>query len=129
MDHLRAAFTLDEPQRERLNREGRNYWWAHIAEIADRLGLPAAAVPKAELLRHLRDVSLLFLERGDAAPLAASLEAWVQAGGVMIACSTDGLDGLLGNELPDHRPQPECLCQSWFCSRKGITEGSKPLKS
>lgn len=105
MDPLRAGFTIDERRHEELNRQGRNYWWAYSAEILDRLGCGAIALPRAELPQRLAEVSLLFLEGGDASPFAAALDAWVRAGGVLIACNPDGLDSLFGNDLAGMCPQ------------------------
>jgi hypothetical protein len=104
--HLKAGYVLDERTRDGAHRQGRNYWWAYIAEVLDRLGLTAVEIPAAQLPQRLHEVSLILLGPGDASSVASELDGWVRAGGTLIACSPEGLDALFGNEFASRLPQP-----------------------
>lgn len=102
MRRLIAGYTFDASAKRRVNA---NYWWAYIAEILERLGLCADAIPITDLPHQLESLSLLFLGGIDAAPMAGDLERWVQSGGVLIACNQSYLDGLAGNRFAESVPQ------------------------
>lgn len=106
MGHLTAGYVIDEARRDEVNAQGRNYWWAYIAEVLDRLGLSAVEVPAVDLASRLSDLSLLFFGGTDARPVASDLDGWVRAGGILIACNSEGLDDLFGNEFAARIPQP-----------------------
>lgn len=106
MGRLQAGYVLDEHAKDDANRAGQNYWWVYIAEVLDRLGLTATAVPPAEIARRLRDLSLLFVHGRDGSLRDADLDAWVRSGGTLIGCHCEGLDDLCGNELLSRAQQP-----------------------
>ncbi len=96
---LQAAYLFDEKVREEAHRNKRNYWWAYIAEILDRLGLTAVKVSPAELSKELSTLSLLFLGNTEGTPFTQELDAWVRAGGILIGSNVQGLDQIFGNQF------------------------------
>ena len=121
---LAVGVVWDEARREEANRDGRNYWYAYIWEMMDRLGVTASRIPPAALAKpeRLRRFGSIIIGGVDAAhhgsppshgaqpfilsnvegPPAVSGEArelvaaWVRAGGILIGFAPDGLDDLFG---------------------------------
>lgn len=110
--NLRAAWVYDEAQHVSLNSAGRNYWHVYTAEILDRLGLTADAVPPSALSdpAKLREYSLLFIGRiGDSRAVEAAspmLRAWVHDGGTLVGFAAEGLEPLFGVEAAGRMDQP-----------------------
>jgi len=105
--YLQAAYVFDEQSKAQANQESRNYWWTYMAEVVDRLGLTAERIQPADLPARLDDLSMVFVGPSEAEALAgypgfaASLQAWVASGGVLIACGAGQLDSVFGNEFSD----------------------------
>lgn len=105
MRPLNAAYVLEEQARKQAHQSDRNYWWAYIAEILDRLGLTADEVSPEELSERLGELAVLFVGDLDASGESSALEVWVREGGVLIGCRTRGLDALFGNRFLAAIPQ------------------------
>jgi hypothetical protein len=106
MPYLKAGYVIDESRWEELNRQGRNYWWAYIAEILDRVGLTASPVRLTELRERLPEFTVLFIGDAPVRDLVSDLKTWVDEGGMLVGCMTEGLDDLFGNEYAGRIPQP-----------------------
>ncbi|MEW6355273.1 MAG: hypothetical protein AB1696_03030 [Planctomycetota bacterium] len=105
-----VAFNHDPDLRAEANRAGRNYWHEYVKEVCDRLGATATAIPRRDLTRDgLSPFKVLMLGSlgKEDLPADAALDAWVSAGGVLIAFGMEGLDDLFGNECASVTPQPE----------------------
>lgn len=100
---LEAGLLFDEECRTAANQAERNYWWVYMHETLDRLGLSASVVSTDQLAAKLPGLSVLFIGPDEADRLTGAhvqvLSSWVRGGGVLIASATEGLDGILGNEL------------------------------
>jgi len=103
---LGAGYVFDKDARERANIGGRNYWWAYMAEVLSCLGLTAMPIPPDDLAGWLDGISVLFLDEIDAPHLLLELEAWVENGGTLVGCNTEGLDRIFGNVFATVKEQP-----------------------
>ncbi|UCH34526.1 MAG: hypothetical protein JSV65_18710 [Armatimonadota bacterium] len=109
---LDVGVVWDESAREQANRSGRNYWYAYIWDMLERLGIAAARVPPSALAtpkRLARLGSIILGGVAEAVPgeAAAALTEWVRAGGTLIGFAVEGLDGLFGIRPRAAVPQPE----------------------
>ena len=57
MPYLKTAYALDDAARQEANHAGRNYWWAYIEDILERLGLTAESVSPPDLQAWLSKLS------------------------------------------------------------------------
>lgn len=105
MPSLQAGYVLDRAEWLAENAAGRNYWWAYIAEVLERLGLSARELSPGDMPEALHELCVLFVGAMDLAAHVDDLNRWVRAGGVLIGSGTEGLDGLFGNESPEHVAQ------------------------
>lgn len=109
---LAVAVVWDEAQRREANRRKRNYWYAYIWEILDRLGVTACPLARSLLCRpgRLKRFGSIILggRPFDSVPAGAaeSLAAWVRGGGTLIVLAQEGLDSLLGIKPGRRIPQP-----------------------
>ena len=102
MPSLSVRYAFDDALRARANAEGRNYWYAYVAEILSRLGVCARPFPLQACAEAaaLAEVGVLVL--GDFAPdtlpaqAARALNRWVSDGGVLIGFATEGVDEVFG---------------------------------
>lgn len=95
---LAAAYVVDPELRAQCNEQGRNYWWAYISEINDRLGLNAEPVDVQSLPTRLQEFAVLIVGGTNQSLPRRELDAWVRAGGVLIGSACEGLDALFGVE-------------------------------
>ena len=101
--NLQAAYTYDSDLRIATNRQGKNYWYKYIREMNEQLGLRANEISRSSLEDEsaLNEVDILFI--GDYATaqvtdvMKSNLDTWTQAGGILIAFGTEGLDEIFGN--------------------------------
>lgn len=110
---LAVGVVWDDAEREAANRAGRNYWYAYVWEILDRLGVTAArihprALASARRLAHVGTIIVGGIDSGSL-PAGASecLGQWVRAGGTLIGFAPRGLDDLFGVEPQTPPPQPQ----------------------
>ncbi|MBO3803794.1 MAG: hypothetical protein JTT11_08020 [Candidatus Brockarchaeota archaeon] len=118
---LDAGYVFDKVAKERANRGGRNYWWAYMAEVLSCMGLTAKPIPPDGLAGRLDGISVLFLDGMDASHLLLELEAWVENGGTLVGCNTEGLDRIFGNALATLMEQPgdEFSVSGYFHLKEG----------
>jgi len=101
--NLQTAYTYDSELRIDANREGKNYWYKYIKEMNEQLGLRANEMPRSSLKDKsaLDEVGILFIGDYSTAQITdvmrSNLDDWVQAGGILIAFGTEGLDEIFGN--------------------------------
>ena len=104
MKPLATAYLWDDDLRETTNAQGRNYWYAYIEDLFERIGAPALRVGPEDLREPDTLARLATLALPDLAAdyLGAeqreALHAWVQGGGLLIGLATAGLDELFGVE-------------------------------
>ena len=98
----RTAYVYDQTLHDQANAEGRNYWYAYVREVLDRVGvmadeLPLGALTDAAALAPYSTLVLPDLE-GGSLPTAAveALGAWVERGGQLLSFGSHGPDALLG---------------------------------
>ncbi len=112
MAELATAYLWDDDLRESANAHGENYWFAYVQDLFERIGAPARPLAPQDLLKAeaLSLVSTLALpDLADDyldAEQKAALEAWVNAGGLLIGFATEGLDELFGVEAEGVIEQP-----------------------
>ncbi|MHB0998462.1 MAG: hypothetical protein ACYC27_04370 [Armatimonadota bacterium] len=104
MKRLNAGYIVDPNYRNELNSEGRNYWWAYIEEVIDRIGLTAEPVTASDIEDRLMNLSVIFIS-GTASKLmtveAPVLTNWVKAGGILIGSNIGTIDELFGNQYSE----------------------------
>jgi len=97
---LSVAVVWDEAERRAANRAGRNYWYAYIWEVLERLGVRASPIAPSHLLRagRLRRFGSIILGGvSRVAPAAAeAVSDWVRSGGTLIGLAPEGLDDVFG---------------------------------
>lgn len=110
---LSVGVAWDESRREQANRGQRNYWYAYIWEILDRLGITGARISTSALAnpRQLARFGCIIVGglNGDKLPTRAgqALAAWVKQGGTLIGFAPDGLDEVFGIEPQTPIAQPK----------------------
>jgi len=98
----RTAYLYDQSLHDEANAAGRNYWYAYVREILDRVGVAADEVPPASLadadaLARYSTLILPDLEGGTlSAPAVEALGAWVERGGQLLSFGSHGPDALFG---------------------------------
>ena len=92
------------------NDSGRNYWSAYVSEICDQAGLKARGVEPTDLSPGvLGGLSTLILPQPTGEWLSsdqrASVQEWVEGGGVLIGFGVERLDDLFGIEAGQERAE------------------------
>ena len=110
---LSVGVVWDEAQRRETNRSGRNYWYAYIWDILDRLGVSALRIPPSSLvkpaqLRRFGSIIIGGLAPDQPCPEAVqALAGWVRAGGTLIGFATERLDELFSVRPQQQVAQPD----------------------
>jgi hypothetical protein len=109
---LSVGVAWDESRREQVNRGQRNYWYAYIWEILDRLGVTGVRINPSSLAnpRRLARFGCIIVGglNGDkvSTRAAQALADWVKQGGTLIGFAPDGLDEVFGTRPRAPTPQP-----------------------
>jgi hypothetical protein len=110
---LRVAYIYDPAEHAAENAQGRNYWYAYIRELIQRLGVQADVLPPSALgdANALARYGVLFVGPRDIVEssrrLNTVLEGWVSGGRMLIGFAPGGLDAVFGVESPAPIGQPE----------------------
>ncbi len=104
------AIIGDNELHVRANEQGENYWELYLQEIAHHLGLSPTSLTPDELASIPPHISTILLSRQSGAQLSPaskqSLINWVNAGGVLVGFSVQGLDDLFGIQTEHVLQQP-----------------------
>jgi len=126
-----VAYLYDASLHEKANSAGKNYWGIYTAELFDWLGVCAAPMAPGELesAETLERTRVLVVGRDAAASLAgvaADLERWVKAGGLLIGFMPEGMEGLFGvqkRELMTQGTDPFSINGTFGWARSPLTRG------
>lgn len=114
------GIVLDSATHLASNGQGKNYWELYLREIAHHLGLTPIPLSPSDLEQIPPQVTGLLLGAQSANHLSSgakqALAGWVNAGGVLVAFATQGLDDLFGirSEGVDSQPVDEFTISAYF---------------
>ena len=106
MPESRILCALDPDVGKALHGQGQLWHDAYYPELLDELGVCYDALPVQEAQRRLASHRVLVLTGFDASGMVG-LEAWVRAGGTLIAFLTTGQDALFGIQGDRWRAQAD----------------------
>ena len=110
---MEIGYFDDKAYKEKLNRQGKNYWFEYLKEILCQLGISGKEVSPKILGSEegIKDIKVLFIGNqniGDYGIEAVrNIDDWVAQGGMLIGFKTEGLDNVFGNTYQSDIKQPK----------------------
>jgi hypothetical protein len=109
---IQIAYLHDESRKERLNKQGRNYWFEYLKEVLCQLGISGREIsPKAlGIKEEMSEIKVLFIGSLNlhdyGIDIVRNIDDWVAKGGMLIGFATEGLDNIFGNTYQSDIKQP-----------------------
>jgi len=128
---IEIAYLYDKLHKERLNKQGENFWFEYIKEVFCQMGVWGKEIAPGVLKdeEKMDELKALFINDTNVEhygiDVVKNIDDWIAKGGILIGFKTKGLDNIFGNIYQSEIKQVDDFTISGYFSFKKhkLTEG------